>query len=64
MRKPMWAIQMQHGSFVHYEYSDYDFKMALFKTRARAQAWLDENEFWRLRSARVVKVVVKVEESF
>lgn len=64
MRKPMWAIQMLHGSFVQYEYSDHDFKTVLFKTKARAQSWLDDNEFWRLRSARVVKVVVKIEECF
>jgi hypothetical protein len=64
MRKVMWAIQLARGSLVHYEYSDYDFKTALFKTRARAQAWLDDNHFWKVRSAKVVKVTIRIDESF
>lgn len=64
MRKPMWAIQLARGSLVEHEYSDHDFKIALFKTRARAQSWLDDNPFWRSRSAKVVKVTIKIETMF
>lgn len=64
MRKAMWAIQLARGSLVEHEYSDHDFKVALFKTKARAQSWLDDNPFWRFRSAKVVKVTIKIETMF
>ncbi len=64
MRKAMWAIQLARGSLVEHEYSDHDFKVALFKTRARAQSWLDDNHFWKVRSAKVVKVVLKIDKPF
>ena len=60
MRKPMWAVQLGNKNILNYEYSDHDLKVALFRTRSRAQSWLDENPF-RLRCAKVVKVVVQIE---
>jgi hypothetical protein len=64
MRKPMWAVQLGNKNILNYEYSDCDLKVALFRTKSRAQAWLDDNPFWRSRSAKVVKVVVKIETTF
>ena len=64
MRVCMWAIELPNGNYVRYEYSDYDLKTALFKTRKRAVAWLEDNPFWRSRSAKVVKVAVKIETTF
>ena len=61
MRKPMWGVQLRNGNLIHYQYCDHDLKVALFRNRSRAQAWLDDNPFWRSRSAKVVKVVVKIE---
>ncbi len=64
MRKAMWAIQLARGSLVQYEYSDHDFKVALFSTKKKAEAWLEDQPFWRSRSAKVVKVAVKIETTF
>ena len=64
MRMSMWAIELPNGNYVRYEYSDYDLKTALFKTRKRAVAWLEDKPYWRSRSAKVVKVVVKIETTF
>ena len=64
LRLNMWAIQTRSDTFAHHAYSDDDLKVLLFKTRKRAQAWLDDNEFWRIRSAKVVKVTVKIETLF
>jgi hypothetical protein len=64
LRVNLWAIQTRNDTFVRHTYSDDDLKVLLFKTRKRAQAWLDDNEFWRIRSAKVVKVTVKIETTF
>lgn len=64
MRMSMWAVVLPGGNYVRYEYSDYDLKTALFKTRKRAVAWLEDKPYWRSRSAKVVKVVVKIETMF
>jgi hypothetical protein len=61
MRKSMWAVQLGNKNILNYEYSDDDFKVALFRTRSRAQSWLADNPLWRSRSAKVVKVVVQIE---
>jgi hypothetical protein len=64
LRVNLWAIETRNHTFVRHTYSDDDLKVLLFKTRKRAQAWLDDNEFWRIRSAKVVKVTVKIETTF
>jgi len=64
LRLNMWAIQTKSHTYVRREYSDEDLTVLLFKTKKRAQAWLDDNEFWRIRSAKVVKVTVKIETTF
>jgi hypothetical protein len=61
MRKPMWAVQLGNKNILNYEYSDHDLKVALFRTKVKSAVWLDDNPFWRSRSAKVVKVVVKIE---
>lgn len=61
IRKPMWAIRMSNGKLLHYEYSDHDLKTALFDTKKKAEAWLEDQSFWRSRSVKVVKVAVKIE---
>jgi hypothetical protein len=61
MRKPMWGVQLRNGNLIHYEYSDHDLKVALFTTKRKAEVWLEDQAFWRSRSAKVVKVVVKIE---
>jgi hypothetical protein len=61
MRKFMWAVQLGNKNILSYEYSDCDLKVALFRTKSRAQAWLADNPLWRSRSAKVVKVVVQIE---
>jgi hypothetical protein len=37
MRKPMWAVQLGNKNILNYEYSDHDLKVALFRTKSRAQ---------------------------
>jgi hypothetical protein len=64
LRLNMWAIQTKSHTYVRRQYSDEDLRVLLFKTKKRAQAWLDDNEFWRIRSAKVVKVTVKIETTF
>ncbi len=64
MRKPMWGVQLGNGKLVHYEYSDHDLKVALFTTKKKAEVWLEDQAFWRSRSAKVVKVVVQIETTF
>lgn len=64
MRKSLWAVKLGNGNLVHYEYSDYDLKVALFSTKKKAEAWLEDQPFWRSRSAKVVKVTVKIETMF
>jgi len=64
MRKCLWAVRLSNGNLVHYEYSDHDLKVALFSTKKKAEAWLEDQPFWRSRSAKVVKVVVKIETFF
>ena len=61
MRKPMWAVQLGNKNILNYEYSDHDLKVALFTTKRKAEVWLEDQAFWRSRSAKVVKVVVKIE---
>jgi hypothetical protein len=56
----MWAIQTKNNTYVRHEYTDEDMKVLLFKTRKRAQAWLDDNHFWQVRAAKVVKVTVRI----
>jgi hypothetical protein len=50
-----------NGNLVHYQYCDHDLKVALFTTKRKAEVWLEDQAFWRSRSAKVVKVVVKIE---
>jgi len=64
LRIKLWAIQTRNHTFVRHEYSDDDLKVLLFKTKRRAEAWLEDNEFWRIRSAKVVRVAVKIETLF
>ena len=64
MRKPMWGVQLRNGNLIHYEYSDHDLKVALFSTKKKAEVWLEDQAFWRSRSAKVVKVTVKIETTF
>ena len=61
MRVCMWAIELPNGNYVRYEYSDYDLKTALFKTRKRAVAWLEDKPYLRHRRAKVVKVTIRIE---
>jgi hypothetical protein len=61
MRKSLWAVQLGNGNLVHYQYCDHDLKVALFTTKRKAEVWLEDQAFWRSRSAKVVKVVVKIE---
>jgi hypothetical protein len=56
----MWAIQTRNNTFVRHEYTDDDLKVLLFKTRKKAQAWLEDNHFWQERAAKVVKVAVRI----
>jgi len=64
LRIKLWAIQTRNNTFVRHEYTDDDLKVLLFKTKRRADAWLEDNAFWRIRSAKVVRVAVKIETLF
>jgi len=64
LRIKLWAIQTRNNTFVRHEYTDDDLKVLLFKTKKRADAWLEDNAFWRIRSAKVVRVAVKIETLF
>jgi hypothetical protein len=64
LRTKLWAIQTRNNTFVRHEYTDDDLKVLLFRTKRRAEAWLEDNEFWRIRSAKVVRVAVKIETLF
>ena len=64
LRIKLWAIQTRNNTFVRHEYTDDDLKELLFKTKKRADAWLEDNAFWRIRSAKVVRVAVKIETLF
>ena len=61
MRQFMWGVQLRNGNLIHYQYCDHDLKVALFTTKRKAEVWLEDQAFWRSRSAKVVKVVVKIE---
>lgn len=67
LRKKLWAIQQKNGAFLHDQYSESGLTVLLFKTRKRAEVWLDEpctlQHFWRQRGVKVVRVTVKLEAS-
>jgi hypothetical protein len=67
LRTKLWAIQQKNGSFCHDPYPESGLTVLLFKTKKRAEVWLEEPDtlrhFWRQRGVKVVPVVVKIEDA-
>lgn len=60
LRLDMWAIQTKTNAYARHEYSDQDLNVVLFKTRKRAQSWLEDNQVWQEKGGKVVNVMVRI----
>lgn len=56
----MWAIKYSN-KYVN-QLTPLHFKVHLFNTRKEAQAELEANNYWSIRRAKVVKVLIRVDE--
>ena len=67
MRIKTWAIQSKHKHFLHDPFCGTGFKIMTFRTKRHADMWLDEQcslqHFWRQRGAKVVRIVISVQEA-
>lgn len=67
LRKKLWAIQQRNGSFLHNPYPESGLTVLLFKSKRRAEVWLEEpgtlQHFWKQRGVKIVPVIVKIEDA-